>query len=154
MMYAIIRLRSTVNTKPDIKETLKLLRLNRINHCVVLEENVHNRGMIQKIKDYVAWGEITPEALAFLMEKRGRLEGGDRLSDEFIKTNTSYNSIETLARAIYSGEASLKDVNTIKPLFRLHPPRKGHKGIKKGVAEGGVLGYHGGGINDLLQKMR
>jgi large subunit ribosomal protein L30 len=35
----------------------------------------------------------------------------------------------------------------------LHPPRKGHRGIKKTVTEGGELGFHED-IGALLKKMR
>lgn len=153
-MYAAVRLRSTVNTRPEIRDTLKMLRLNRVNHCVVLEENVHNKGMIQKVKDYVAWGNIAPEDLVQLMNNRGEVRGGAKLSDEFVKEHTPYKDIASLAQAIYDGEISLKDVPDLKPLFRLHPPRKGHRGIKKTVPEGGVLGYHGDDLNVLLNKMR
>ena len=153
-MYTAIRIRSTVNTKPDIKETLKLLRLNRNNHCVVLNENPHTKGMIQKVKDYVAWGDISLETLGRLLHKRGELEGGVKLSDEYVKAHSSYDSIDDLAQALFTGEIKLKDLPGLKPLFRLHPPRKGHRGIKKTVSEGGELGYHADGINDLLNKMR
>ncbi|MCL7474578.1 MAG: 50S ribosomal protein L30 [Methanosarcinales archaeon] len=153
-MYTVVRLRSTVNTRPEIRDTLKMLRLNKVNHCVVLNENPQNKGMILKVKDYVAWGNITPEALAQLMHKRGELKGGARLTNEYVKENTSFNDIDALAQAIHAGDVSVKDVPQLKPLFRLHPPRKGHRGIKKSVAEGGVLGYHGDDINTLLHKMR
>ena len=153
-MYTVVRLRSTVNTRPEIRDTLKMLRLNKVNHCIVLNENPQNKGMIQKVKDYVAWGNITPEALAQLMHKRGELRGGVRLTDEYVKENTSFDGIDALAQAIHAGDVSMKDVPQLKPLFRLHPPRKGHKGIKKTVAEGGVLGYHSDDINALLHKMR
>ena len=153
-MYVAVRLRSTVNTRPEIKDTLRMLRLNRVNHCVVIKENPHTKGMIQKVKDYVAWGTIMPEALTQLLRYRGEMEGGARLTDDYIKEHTSYDDVEGLARAICSGEASFEDVPLLKPLFRLHPPRRGHSGIKKTVAEGGVLGYHGEDINTLLHKMR
>lgn len=153
-MFTVVRLRSTVNTRPEIRDTLEMLRLNRVNHCVVLNENPQNKGMIQKVKDYVAWGTITPETLAQLMRKRGELKGGARLTNEYVKENTSFDDIDTLAQAIHAGDISLKDVPQLKPLFRLHPPRKGHRGIKKTVAEGGALGYHGDDINTLLHKMR
>jgi len=151
-MYAIVRLRGGVNTKPEIKDTLKMLHLHRINHCVVVPENVHYRGMIQKVKDYVAWGMIDENVLASMLEKRGRLSGNARLTDQLIRENTSYNDVKEFAAAVIQGAISLKDVG-IKPVFRLHPPRKGHRGIKKTAKEGGELGYHES-IEDLIWKMR
>jgi large subunit ribosomal protein L30 len=151
-MYAIVRLRGSVKTKPDIKDTLKMLRLHRINHCVVVPDSPHYRGMIQKVKDYVAWGEIDEDALASMLEMRGRLNGNKRLTDQFIKENTSYKTIKEFASAVFQEATSLKEAG-IKPVFRLHPPRKGHRGTKKTVKEGGELGYHES-ISDLIWKMR
>jgi large subunit ribosomal protein L30 len=151
-MYAIVRLRGSAKTKPDIKDTLDMLRLHRINHCVVVQDSPHYRGMIQKVKDYVAWGEIDEDALASMLEMRGRLNGNKRLTDQIIKEKTSYGTIKEFASAVSGGAASLKDAG-IKPVFRLHPPRKGHRGTKKTVKEGGELGYHES-ISDLIWKMR
>jgi large subunit ribosomal protein L30 len=36
----------------------------------------------------------------------------------------------------------------------MHPPRKGHAGIKRTFRQGGILGNHGTEINVLLNKMR
>ncbi|MDY7081297.1 MAG: 50S ribosomal protein L30, partial [Halobacteria archaeon] len=52
-----------------------------------------------------------------------------------------------------AGETTLRDAG-INPKIRLHPPRKGHAGIKKSHSEGGVIGNHGDEIDELLQKMR
>lgn len=155
-MYAIIRLRGSLNVRPGIKYTLVLLRLHRVNHCVVVDDNAYYNGMIRKVKDYIAWGGISEDMLALLLKNRGRLEGGKRLTDEYIRENTPFGSMQELAHALYEGKAQMKDLMAIKikPLFRLHPPRKGHKGIKRGVKEGGELGYHGDKINELLYKMR
>jgi len=39
-------------------------------------------------------------------------------------------------------------------VFRLHPPKKGFKGkVKRGYTAGGVTGYRGEAINDLIKKM-
>jgi len=155
-MYAIIRLRGNVNVRPEIKYTLGLLRLQRVNHCVVIEENGYNKGMIVKAKDYVAWGEISEDMLETLLKDRGRLEGGKRLTEEYLQENTSYGSFKELAHALCEGKLKMKDLmsSKIKPILRLHPPRKGHKGIKRSVKQGGELGYHGDKINELLYKMR
>ena len=34
-MYAVVQVRGTVKTRTDIKDTLKMLRLHHINHCVL-----------------------------------------------------------------------------------------------------------------------
>jgi large subunit ribosomal protein L30 len=155
-MYAIIRLRGSVDVRPEINYTLGLLRLHRVNHCVVAEENAYNKGMIQKVKDYVAWGEISEETLEALFTDRGRLEGGKRLTEEYLNDNTSFKTTKDVVSALLEGKVKMKDLMTfkIKPVFRLHPPRKGHNGIKRSVKEGGELGYHGAKINELLYKMR
>ena len=75
MVYAAIRVRGTVNVKPDIKKTLQLLRLNKVNHCVLLEENPIVKGMLQVTKDYITWGEIDKNTLTKLILTRGKLEG-------------------------------------------------------------------------------
>jgi len=155
-MQAIIKLRGSVGIRPEIKDTLRLLRLHSVNHCVVVEENAYYEGMIRKVKDYAAWGEISEDMLEVLLKKRGRLEGGKRLTEQYLQENTPFGSFKELAHALYAGDVKMKDLMEykIKPVFRLHPPRKGHKGIKKSVKEGGELGYHGDKINELLFKMR
>jgi len=151
-MYAIIRLRGEVNTKPAIRDTLSMLRLHRVNHCVFVREDEHYRGMIQVVKDYVAWGKADADLLTMILERRGRLSGNRRLTDEIVREISPYRSIRELAEAVCAGAASLNDFG-IKPVFRLHPPRKGHRGIKKAVKEGGELGYHES-IAELINKMR
>jgi len=153
MTYAVVKMRGTVKTKPDARRTLELLNLSRTNHCVLVEDNVHYNGMLQKVKDYVAWGTIDGETLSVLLELRGALEGRSRLTDAHVKERTDFDDIHSLATAVASGQAMLQDVPDLKPVLRLHPPRKGHRGIKKPFPEG-VLGFHGNEINELLLKMR
>lgn len=153
-MYAVVRLRGQVNVRYTIEDTMKMLRLHKVNHCVLVPENPHYKGMVQKVKDYVAYGKIDAKTLAEVLENRGRLEGDTRLTEEYIRENTDYDSIQAFAEAVVEGKASLKDVPKLKPVFRLHPPRKGHAGIKRTVQQGGVLGNHDENINVLLHKMR
>ncbi|MEI7826288.1 MAG: 50S ribosomal protein L30 [Euryarchaeota archaeon] len=153
MTYAVVKMRSIAKTKPDIRRTLELLNLDRTNHCVFVEDNAHYNGMLQKVKDYVAWGDIDGETLSVLLEKRGMLEGRKRLTSAYVKDRTAFNDIDSLAKAVADGKATLRDVPELKPVLRLHPPRKGHKGIKKPFPEG-VLGFHGREINELLSTMR
>ncbi len=153
-MYAIVRLRGQVNVRYTIEDTMKMLRLQKVNHCVLVPENPHFKGMVHKVKDYVAYGKVDAKVLAEILENRGRLEGGTRLTEEHIRENTAYDSIQAFAEAVINGETTLKSVPKLKPVFRLHPPRKGHAGIKRTVQQGGELGDHGNNINELLHKMR
>ena len=151
-MYLVIRIRGTTGVKQPIASTLEMLRLNRISHAVLVDENPSYEGMLQKAKDYITWGEADLETITELVEKRGRLVGGARLSEEYLAENTDYSTFEELANALLNGELKAQDID-MKPVFRLHPPRKGYKGIRNSVKEGGSLGYRGEDINNLAKRM-
>ncbi|MCK9151332.1 50S ribosomal protein L30 [Methanobacterium alcaliphilum] len=152
-MFAAIRVRGEAGVKKDISDTMMMLRLNRINHAVLIDdENPSYNGMLIKSKDYITWGEIDSEILAQLIQKRGRIVGGEKVTDEYINDNTDYSSIEEFAEAIFESKVTLEEAN-IKPVFRLHPPRKGYESVKTAFAEGGSLGYRKEQIKDLIKKM-
>lgn len=153
MAHAVIRLRGQINVSPKIKDTLKYMRLNRVNHCVVLPDNETTKGMLQVAKDYVTWGEVSAETLAAAIASRGRLVGDKPVTDAVVKASTSFGSIAEFAKAIVEGKAQYKDLPDVKPLLRLHPAKKGLEGIKRSVQAGGALGYRGEGINELLGRM-
>ncbi len=153
-MYAVIKLRGEVKTRQDIRDTLRMLHLDRINHCVIVPETPAYKGMIHKAKDYIAWGTVTPETLAQMLKNRGKLEGGDVLTEEYLSQNTKFKSFIELADALCNGTTSISDVPKLKTVFRMHPARKGLKGTKRTFQEGGDLGYHGEEIKTLLNKMR
>ena len=153
MVYAVIRVRGTIHVKPKIKKTLQLLRLHKVNHCILLEENDISKGMLQVAKDYITWGEINKDTLIKLLQSRGRLQGDKPITDEYIKSLKSYKNIDGLADAIMKGKIKYKDLPDIKPVFRLNPPKKGYEGIKRSYRNKGALGYRGEEINQLLERM-
>ncbi|MCD6559731.1 50S ribosomal protein L30 [Palaeococcus sp. (in: euryarchaeotes)] len=149
---ALIRVRGKVGVKREIKDTLAMLRLHKVNHMVIVDEDPSYNGMIQKVKDYITWGEIDKETLAKLLRKRGRLTGNRKLTEEYVQEKLGM-SIDEFAQAVINGEKSLKDLEGLKPVFRLHPPRGGHKTIKRPFKDGGALGYRGELINELIERM-
>jgi len=154
-LYAIIRLRGQPDTPPDVRYTLRLLRLVRKHHCVLYPDKPEIRGMLHKIKDWVTWGEIDRDTLILLLRKRGRVVGGKPLTDEYVKEKLKLSSIEELADKLLSGEMEFHKLEPygIKPVFRLHPPKGGFRSIKKPFGAGGDLGYRGPAINELLKRM-
>ncbi|MBN2066618.1 MAG: 50S ribosomal protein L30 [Candidatus Thermoplasmatota archaeon] len=153
MVYAAIRVRGTVNIKPDIKKTLQLLCLTKVNHCTLLEETPSIKGMLQTAKDYITWGEIEKTQLTKLISTRGKLTGDKQLAEDYVKSATSYASIDKLAQAIIDKKFSYKEIPEVKPLFRLNPPKQGYEGIKRSYTKKGALGYRGKAINALIDRM-
>ena len=151
-MFFVVRVRGTTGVKKGIADTLDMLRLNRINHGVLVEENPSFEGMLQKAKDYITWGEISSETLSEVMSKRGEFVGGVKVTDELLAEKTDYSSIDDLSNALINVDIKATDID-MKPVFRLHPPRKGYEGIRDSIKEGGSLGYRGESIENLVKRM-
>jgi len=153
MVFAVVRVRGTVNVKPDIKRTLQLLRLTRANHCILLEEENSYKGMLQVAKDYITWGEIDKDVLSKLIKVSGKLEGDKGITDDYVKSATSYDTIEKLSQGIVDKKFKYKEIPNVKPVFRLNPPKKGYEGVKRSFTNKGALGYRGKEINKLIGRM-
>jgi large subunit ribosomal protein L30 len=149
----VVRVRGSVNVNRDIKEALRMLRLSRVNYCTLIDDRDSYIGTLRKVKDYVTWGEVGEEDVALILKNRGELSGGKRLTGGYIKENTKFKSPEDFAKSFIKFEAELDDIPSLKPFFRLHPPRKGHGGIKRSYVEGGALGKRNN-MKDILYRMR
>ncbi len=153
LSYIVVRIRGPVDVKSEIGDTLDLLHLTRKFHATVVPDTPSYRGMIQKVKDYVAWGPSTPELVKDILTKRGRLSGSRHLTEEYLLEKSGLKSIGELAEAISSGRMALKDIEGLKPVFRLHPPRGGFKGpTKRSYKTGGELGLRED-ISSLIMRM-
>lgn len=150
-----IRLRSGAKMGGEMEYALRTLRLGRRFHAVLVPNKPEYIGMLKKVKDLITWGEPSLEKLALLLERRGRIEGADRIDGDALK-KLGYGSVEEIARGILEGRISPKELyrRGLKPVFRLHPPKGGFKGsIKKPYGSGGELGYRGRGIDELIERM-
>ena len=152
-MYVVIRVRGRHDIRKEVKETLEMLRLTRVNHAVLAKENPVQKNMVKKVSAYVTFGEVDEKTLAKMLEKRGRQKGNIKLDKEYFKTH-KIKGVEELANLLVSGKKTLQELG-IKPVLRLHPPKKGYEriGIKKSYSVGGALGYRGSDINQLALKM-
>jgi len=71
MKIAIIRITGEVGLRKEIVETLNRLRLRRKYSCVIFENPIKEQlGMVNKVRDFVAFGEISSEMHKKLVEKR------------------------------------------------------------------------------------
>ncbi len=139
-MIAVIRIRGKVKLRENIEETLSRLRLRKKYTCVLIDDKDKIKmGMLKKVKDQVAFGEIEKGALTRLVEKRAKsrdkkpAKEPEKVADELLKGK----KLEELG---------------LKPFFRLHPPRGGLKSSKKQFPRG-VLGNHKQEISKLIERM-
>ena len=136
---AVILVRGLARIRKPIKDTILMLKLKKKHQCVIVEDTPMNKGMLVKVKDYIAWGPINEETYKLLIQKRGKAYEG-RLTDR--KEKYHYKTLS------FSGKHYL-------PYFRLNPPKKGFgiKGIKVAYNASGSLGNRGEKINDLIKRM-
>ena len=155
MTFIVVRARSNVGVERTIKDTMLHLNLTKVNHAVIIPDNAQYRGMLQKAKDYITWGEADAGMVERMLSERGRMTGDAPLTDAIVAEHTDYKSISEFAKAVVSGDAQVKDVPGLKRVFRLHPPRgpKGWGGIKRSYVVGGALGSRGDAIGDLVERM-
>ncbi len=134
-LYAIIMIRGTVTVKRKMVDTLKNLRLSKVNSCVIIPADDTYKGMLKRVAEYVTWGEVTPETLEKLLEKRGDVEG---------------KKAKSLAAKAFKDNAL--DVSGLNPVFKLSPPSGGLRSVRLHYPRGDI-GYRGEDINRLLLRM-
>jgi large subunit ribosomal protein L30 len=93
-MIAVIRITGQVGLNKEVVETLDRLRLRRKYVCVVLEKPTKEQiGMIEKVRDFVAYGEIDEKTYKELVEKRGKKVDGKL--KPFFRLHPARGGIET-----------------------------------------------------------
>lgn len=148
MAWMIIRVRGTIHSKEEIRETLRQLHLTRPNHATVVPEAPEFQGMLHTVQGYVTWGEAEPQTVRLLLEKRGKLRDSSPAPGAAAPAAPAPAS---LTEAVVA--QGLARQPALQPLFRLRPPKGGWRSTKRPFARGGALGYRGIAINALAQKM-
>ena len=73
MKIAVVRIRGDVRIKQKVRDTLKMLGLNKRNHCAILEDKPNILGMIKTIESQITWGPIDEKTLTAIQKKGCRL---------------------------------------------------------------------------------
>ena len=88
-MHAVVQLRGDVNLQADVRDTLSMLNLHRVNHCTLVPETDSYRGMLTKVNDVVAYGKPSRETVATLLRRRaGPAEGDGQIDDDWVAERT------------------------------------------------------------------
>ncbi len=135
-MIIVVRISGLVEIPKEVSQTLYRMRLRRKYSAILLRDTLENKSLLQKIRNFVAYGQISKDTLKDLLELRA--VSNKKIDSDKILDQLDKKSLEELG---------------IKPFFRLHPPRGGidskiHFPIRKGV-----LGDNKEKINDLIRRM-
>lgn len=150
---AVVRIRGQVSVRRDMKDTMNMLHLISPNNATLIPSIPQTLGMLQLAKDHITWGEINQDTLTRMLEDRAESTNGEKLDSQKLQS-LGFNSASELASALLQDTVRLTRLKGIRPVFRLHPPRKGFKrSLKRGYSESGETGYRGGAINALLERM-
>ncbi|MCU0642199.1 MAG: hypothetical protein MUF61_01285 [archaeon] len=135
-MILIIRISGLVEMPGYANETLFRMGLRKKYSAVLLKEGPETLKLLQHIRNFVAYGKITPETLELLISKRGKSMDKKKFDAKKIASELEKKKLESLG---------------LKPYFRLHPPRGGIN--SKIHYPKGVLGDNGDDINELVRRM-
>ncbi|NHV96320.1 MAG: 50S ribosomal protein L30 [Thaumarchaeota archaeon] len=135
----VVRLRGTINVPHWAEMTLRLLNLDKRYTATLVTDTPSVRGMLKKVKDYVAWSPAEAELIKELLEKRGKVSRRKRLTLEEVR-KLGFEDFASLAASLAEGKISLNKLSLIKPFFTLHPPRGGFPASSRRLYRDGVLG--------------
>mgnify|MGYP003347403545 CR=1 FL=1 len=150
MLFRSVRMSGQINIPYWAKTTLELLKLDKKFRATIIPAKDNTLGMLDRIKHYISWQEVSADIAKELFNKKGRKAGYKKISNEDL-TQLGFKSIEELASSISEGKISMNKIKPIKPWFALAPPKRGFKrSTRKTYGEGGVLGKN----KDLIELVR
>ncbi len=138
-MILVIRISGLVEVSVIDNETLSRMRLRRKYSAVLLNDTPENKKLLNKVRNFVAYGPVDAETLKLIVEKRGQLSDKKKKVD----ATAVVSNIEKLGL----------EKQGLKPFFRLHPPRGGIESKIHFPKRKGVLGDNKEKINDLVRRM-
>lgn len=60
---AVVLVRSRMSASKEIKDTLDMLKLESKFDCRVVDKTDSYLGMVEKVKDFVTWGEVSEDSI-------------------------------------------------------------------------------------------
>ncbi len=69
MKLAVVRIKGNVRITNQIRNTFKLLGLQKKNHCAIIEDSAQIQGMLKKIEPFATWGTVDDKTMEALKKK-------------------------------------------------------------------------------------
>jgi large subunit ribosomal protein L30 len=144
-------MRGTVNVPYWADTTLESLNLAKKFRATIVPESTEYSGMLNRVRQLVAWCRVDNETVKALLDKKGRKTASQVLKESDIPKE--YSNLDKLADDIANEAVVFAKLEGIKPWFALNPPRGGFKkSVKKQTTQNGILGENNSLI-ELVKKM-
>ena len=151
MAFLVVRMRGTVNVPYWADTTLESLNLAKKFRATIVPESTEYSGMLNRVRQLVAWCRVDNETVKALLDKKGRKTASQVLKESDIPKE--YSNLDKLADDIANDAVVFSKLDGIKPWFALNPPRGGFKkSVKKQTTQNGILGENNSLIK-LVKKM-
>lgn len=140
--FIVVNLRGTINQSHHIKKTLEHLHLETRFRATIIPDNEIYRGMLQVVKNNVAWIDANPSIIESLITNRGEKTNSIKYDSDFAQKD-GFKDIAELSHALNDNKIKISSVSNLKPSFRLSSPKGGfRKSIRRMYSQGGSLGYN------------
>ncbi len=120
--------------RDEMEDTLMMLNLKNKFNCTFVPETDDYGGMLKKVKDFIAWGEVDEDVVKEVLQKRSKIEDVDKV-------------VEGLDKGMSLGEMD------VQRSFSLSPPSGGFSRSTKEPYPKGEVGYRGDEIIQLIERM-
>jgi large subunit ribosomal protein L30 len=141
-----------VNVSEPSWQTLRELRLGTRFRASLLPDTPGYRGMLSRVRTYVAWTSVEKTLLRKLLATRARKANGQPLQSSDLPA-LGFRDLDHLVEALASEKVRYVQVRGLKPSFALTPPRGGFKrSTRLPAAAGGVLGENPS-LGPLVERM-
>ncbi|HLC54854.1 MAG TPA: uL30 family ribosomal protein [Candidatus Nanoarchaeia archaeon] len=137
-MILAIRISGMISIHRDAQETMYRMRLRRKYAATLIADTPQNRKMLEGVRNFIAYGDISKEMLQELLEKRAEPLKGKKVDVAHVMSQIDKKRLDELG---------------VKPFFRLHPPRGGIESKRHFGTGRGVLGNHKDAIDKLVERM-
>ncbi|CAD8072395.1 unnamed protein product [Paramecium primaurelia] len=159
-LMLIIRIRGINTLNPQVRQTLRLLKLRQLHNAAFVRINKATIEMIRKVEPYITYGYPSRTVIKNLIYKRGYAKvNGQRIP---LTSNTiidqqlgkfGIHGIEDLIHEITTVGPHFKEANRFLWAFKLRGPRGGFIAKRKSFINQGDWGNREDLINDLAKRM-
>ncbi|CAD8156175.1 unnamed protein product [Paramecium octaurelia] len=159
-LMLVIRIRGINTLNPQVRQTLRLLKLRQLHNAAFVRINKATIEMIRKVEPYITYGYPSRTLIKNLIYKRGYAKiNGQRIpltSNNIIEEQlgkSEIHSVEDLIHEITTVGPHFKEANRFLWAFKLRGPRGGFIAKRRSFINQGDWGNREDLINDLAKRM-